>query len=174
MKRLYQYKYVLLTVATIVACIAVIAGFCIPRVAAEASHYDALQKQKKLFGSTEIHTESPDSLLQEYRMVSNKIDSLVKTSVTASEILKTVLDRAKEHGVDVIDLATQETVASSAGNEFPVSFKAMAGFIGLLEFLESLENGPYCVSIRNIDMQGAGTGEVSASVRLSVLGGAHE
>ena len=140
----------------------------------ELPHYDFLQRQKRLFETSSIRTESPDSLLREYRTVSDKIDSLVRTSVSASEILKTVLEKAKANGVNVIDLATQETVVTHTGKEFPVSFKATAGFTGLLKFLEALENDSYCVAVKDIDMQGSGTGEVSASVRLTVLGGAHE
>ena len=174
MNALYRYKYTLLTVAIIVICIAIIAGFCVPRVASEVSHYDSLQRQKKLFETSSIRTESPDSLLREYRTVSDKIDSLVRTSVSASEILKTVLEKAKANGVNVIDLATQETVVTHTGKEFPVSFKATADFTGLLKFLEALENDSYCVAVKDIDMQGSGTGEVSASVRLTVLGGSHE
>ncbi|OWV02114.1 hypothetical protein [Fibrobacter sp. UWR2] len=171
MNKLYRYKYIFLTVLVIAAALAAILGICVPYIMEESSNFQKLKGQRQLYELASKQEISADSLLSEYRDISGKINSLVRTSVSSSEILMMIHGKAAENNVNMIDLTTQESLKGDGRIEYPVSFKAVSEYTDFLRFIEALENEAFCISVNSIDMSGNGSGKVTAAVRLAVLGG---
>lgn len=162
-------KYKLLTIFIIFVTLFILFCFAVPKASFVAKSLATVRLQLKISESIQGNVASTDSLIQEYRKLSERIDKHTNNQVTSSKILTFVHGTAEKSKVLLQDLSTEEIQNFEEKTEIPVSFKAIAEFSDFHRFITELENGDFCVEIGSIDMGREENGNISASVKLSVV-----
>lgn len=165
-----RYKYFVLMFVILTATIAVVFTLYIPQINNGADEFRKSYRQNKLLNLAQNRKISSDSLMQEYRSVSTKISDFIKTSISSSDILRMILEKATATNITINGLTTQAESYSLDEVVYPVSFRADGNYIDLLKFIQSMENDALCVKFESIDIRGIDGGKVYAAVKLSVMG----
>lgn len=173
---LSRNKYRLLTIFVVVVSLFSIGYFVVPKVSLVGESLAVVRSQLKISESLQGNIASPDSLILEYRKISEQIEKHTHLQVASSKILTFVHGTAEKTNVALQDLSTGESNLSGEKLEIPVSFKARASFANFHRFLTEIENGDFCIGVSDVNMNREDNGNVSASVRLSVVskGGRNE
>ena len=166
---LSRNKYRLSTLFVVSLSLFVVVFFVMPRASVVAETLASVRAQLEISKTLQGDVTSPDSLIREYRKISEKIEKHTLVQVTSSKILTFVHGIAGKSSVALQDLSTGETSAKAGKIEIPVSFKAKAAFANFHKFLTEMENGDFCIGISDVNMNREDNGDISASVRLSVV-----
>ncbi|MCQ2063140.1 MAG: hypothetical protein MJY99_07360 [Fibrobacter sp.] len=166
---LSRNKYRLSTLFVVSLSLFVVVFFVVPRASVVAETLASVRAQLEISKTLQGDVTSPDSLIREYRKISEKIEKHTLVQVTSSKILTFVHGIAGKSSVALQDLSTGETSAKAGKIEIPVSFKAKAAFANFHKFLTEMENGDFCIGISDVNMNREDNGDISASVRLSVV-----
>ena len=173
---LSRNKYRLFVLLVLAITLFAICYFVVPKVTLVGDSLSLVRSQLRISETVQGNVESPDSLIAEYRKISEQIEKHTRIQVTSSKILTFVHGTAEKMNVTLQDLSTGEIARSGDKIEIPVSFKARAIFGDLHKFLTEIENGVCCIAVGDVNMNREENGSVSASIRLSVVsrGVAHE
>lgn len=163
-------RFVIYSILTIVMVFAVIAKFLVPEGITAVSEFTAIRAEAHKTMLIQDDAKSPDELIAEYKKISAQIDSRINVEVSASGILKSILETAASDSVQLLDLSTAERVLHGNRAEYPVSFKASGQFQHFHDFVTDLENGIYCLKISSIEVLPDKGNQVIASIRVSILG----
>lgn len=166
---LSQNKYRLLTLFVVVVSLFSITYFVVPKASLVSESLAVVRSQLKISESMQVEITSPDSLISEYRKISEKIEKHTNLQVTSSKILTFVHGIAEKTNVVLQDLSTGEVFLSGEKAEIPVSFKAKANFANFHKFLTEIENGDFCIGVNDVNMNREDNGNISAMVKLSVV-----
>lgn len=163
-------RFLIYSVLTVAIVVAVFAKYLVPVGMAAVGEYTAIRAEAHKTMLIQDDAKSPDELIAEYKKISSQIDSRINVEVSASGILKSILETAASDSVQLLDLSTAERVLHGNRAEYPVSFKASGQFQHFHDFVTDLENGIYCLKISSIEVLPDKGNQVIASIRVSILG----
>lgn len=163
-------RFLIYSVLTVAIVVAVIAKYLVPIGTAAVGEYTAIRAEANKTTLMQDDAKSPDELIAEYKKISAQIDSRINVEVSASGILKSILETAASDSVQLLDLSTAERELHGYRAEYPVSFKASGNYHNFHDFVTDLENGIYCLKISSIDVQPDKDNLIIASIRMSILG----
>ena len=163
-------RFVIYSILTIVMVFAVIAKFLVPEGITAVSEFTAIRAEAQKTTLLQDDAKSPDELIANYRKISSQIESRINVEVSASGILRNILETAAADSIQLLDLTTAERHLQGNRAEYPVNFKASGRYHDFHDFVTDLENGIYCLKISSIDVQPGKGNLVTASVRMSILG----
>lgn len=81
-------------ILTIVMVFAVIAKFLVPEGITAVSEFTAIRAEAQKTTLLQDDAKSPDELIAEYRKISSQIESRINVEVSASGILRSILETA--------------------------------------------------------------------------------
>lgn len=85
---------VIYSILTIVMVFAVIAKFLVPEGITAVSEFTAIRAEAQKTTLLQDDAKSPDELIAEYRKISSQIESRINVEVSASGILRSILETA--------------------------------------------------------------------------------
>lgn len=166
--QLERYRYRIVSIAMVLFLVLFFYWLWLPLMSSAVGFLTNAATEVAAYRRTSASTIPPDSLVIQYRLLSERITALGNGNAKPSDILQKILAISSGSKVVLQDMSTRDPVTTAHWIEYPVNLRARGQASSVLSFLAKLENGSLCVSIVSITMTPTSNG-IEAAVGLSVF-----